>query len=72
MLGVANHLIGGALLHDHAVGHEDDLIGDLAGECHLVSHHDHGHALVSKVAHNTQNLADHLRVERTGRLVKEH
>ena len=72
MLGVANHLIGGTLLHDHAIGHEHDLIGDLAGERHLVGHHDHGHTLIGKVAHNAQNLADHLRVERTGRLIEEH
>ena len=33
---------------------------------------DHRHAFLGQALHNLQNLADHLRVERRGRLVKQH
>ena len=47
-------------------------VGDRAGEAHLVRHHQHGHAGLRQLHHHIQHLFDHLRVERGGRLVKEH
>ena len=35
-------------------------------------HDDHGHAVACQVAHDTQNVADQLGVERRRGLVKEH
>ena len=56
------------LLHDLALIHEDDPIGHLPRESHLVRHHDHRHSRVSQLAHDVQHLLDHLRVEGGGRL----
>ena len=66
------HLVGRALLGDHAVVHEDHAVGYFLGEAHLVRHDDGGHAVLDKVADQVEHLAHHLRVERRGRLVKEH
>ena len=63
---------GRALLDDDAGIHEDDAVGDLAGEAHLVGDHDHRHAALGEVAHDLEHLADQLRVERARRLVEEH
>ena len=63
---------GGALFDDRALGHEDDAVGDLAREAHLMRDDDHRHAVFRKVAHQIEHLADHLGVERGGRLVEEH
>src|SRR5437899_2826656 len=59
-------------LHDHALVHEDDAVGDLAGEAHLVGDHDHGHALAGEVEHDVEHLVDDLGIERAGGLVEEH
>ena len=64
--------LGLALLDDDAAVHEDDVVGDLAGEAHLVGHDDHRHALLGELAHDAQHLADELGVEGRGRLVEEH
>ena len=61
-----------ALLGDHAMVHEHDPVGDLAGEVHLVGHDQHGHAARGEVAHHGQHLADQLRVERARDLVEQH
>ncbi len=37
-----------------------------------MGHDDHGHAVVRKLLHNVEHLADHFRVEGARRLVKEH
>ena len=61
-----------ALLHDHAAIHKDHAVSHVARETHLMRHHDHGHSTACKIAHNAQNVADQLGVERAGRLVKQH
>ena len=38
--GVGEELLGGVLLDDRPVGHEDDPVGGGAGEAHLVGDHD--------------------------------
>ena len=37
-----------------------------------MGHHHHGHAIHGQAHHAVQHLADHFRVERGGRLVKQH
>src|SRR5260370_8798224 len=41
---LVEHLLGRALLDDDAVVHEDDAVGNIAGEAHLVGDDDHCHA----------------------------
>ena len=52
--------------------HEDDRVGDLPREAHLVRHHDHGHAAGRQILDHMQDLAGQLRVERRGHLVEQH
>ena len=64
---------GRALLDDHAAVHEDHPVGDLAGKAHLVGDDHHRHARRRPAGCMTvEHLADHLGVERGGRLVEEH
>src|SRR5699024_3127149 len=65
-------LLGGALLDDAPIVHEEHAIADLAGEPHLVGDDDHGHALFGQLLHHGQDLADELGVEGAGRFVEEH
>src|SRR5699024_11752759 len=44
-LRVVDELARGAAVDDAALVHEHHLVGDLAGEAHLMGHHDHGHAV---------------------------
>ena len=60
------------LFHDNATVHKDDAVGDVAGKAHLVRHHDHSHAITCQVAHDAQDVANKLGVERRRGLVKEH
>ena len=68
---MVDDLFGGALLHDVAALHKDHTAGYLAGKADLMGDDDHRHAVRRQLFHNLQNLADHLRVQRRGRLVKE-
>jgi hypothetical protein len=61
-----------ALLADHALVHEHHLVGDPAGEAHLVGHHQHRHALRGELAHDVEDVAHELRVEGAGGLVEQH
>ncbi len=63
---------GGALLDDHPAVHEDQPVGDLAGEAHLVGDDHHRHALRGEVLHDAEHVADELGVEGAGRLVEQH
>ncbi len=57
---------------DHAAVHEDDAIGDIAREGHLVGDNDHGHALVRQLAHGREHFANELGVQRGGHLIEQH
>src|SRR3954447_21011096 len=46
--------------------------GRAAGEAHLVRDDDHRHSVPRERRHHVEDLVDHLRVERRGRLVEEH
>src|SRR5262249_27522276 len=70
--GCREHLLRMSFLDDHAVGHEDDAVGDVTREAHLVGHHHHGHTLARKPAHDAQDLAHKLGIERRGRFVEQH
>ena len=62
---------GTALLHDHAAVHEDDVVGHVAGEGHLVGDDDHRHVLRGEVTDDLEDLSGQLGIERGGRFVKE-
>ena len=51
-LGVIEHLVGRALLDDNAAVHEDDAVGHIAGEAHLVCNHNHRHAATRELFHD--------------------
>lgn len=70
-MGGVEDLGGGALFDDAAGVHEDDLGGGGAGEIHVVGDDDHGDALGGEAAHDGDNLAGELGVERAGGLVEE-
>jgi hypothetical protein len=61
----------GPLLHDDAAIDEQDTIGDVAGKSHFMGDHDHGHAVVRKLAHHGKHVADEFGIERRGRLVEQ-
>ena len=61
-----------ALLHDDALIHEQHAVADLARKAHLVGDDHAGHVVLRQRLDNLEHLADHLRVEGAGRLVKEH
>ena len=67
----AEHILGAAVFADHALIHKHNLAGDGAGETHLVGDDQHRQALLCKVLHDGEHLADHLRVKRARRFVKE-
>jgi hypothetical protein len=58
--------------NDLALVHEDHPVGDLAGKTHLVGDAQHGHAFLGQFDHGVEHFLDHFRVERRGRLVKQH
>ena len=70
--GLLKKASGVADLEDAAGVHEPDAVGDFAREAHLVGDAHHRHALGGEAAHDGQHLADHLGVERAGRLVEQH
>src|ERR1700675_2441818 len=63
---------GRSLLHDGALVHEQDPVGRVAGKAHLVADHDHGHAALAQGAHDLEDRAHQLRIERAGRFVEQH
>ena len=63
MPGSGEDLVWRALFDDNAIGHEDDAVGDLAREPHLMGHDDHRHSLRRQRPHDTQHVADKLRIQ---------
>ena len=61
----------GCFLQNFALVDEDHPAGDLARKAHFVRHNDHRHALVGKRFDQIEHLADHFRVQRGGRFIKE-
>ena len=69
---MVEELVGRAGLHDLAVGHKHDTVGNAAGEVHLVRDDDHRHALLGQTDHDLEHLVDHFGIEGARGLVKEH
>ncbi len=65
-------MLGRPLFNQFALIHENDPVGNLAGEAHFMGNHNHGHPFAGKLFHNVQNLAYHRGIEGTGRFVEEH
>ena len=65
-------VFGRPLFEDFAAVDEDDAVGNLAGEAHLVRDDDHRHAFCRQLLHDGEHLADHLGVEGACRFVKQH
>ena len=59
------------LLDDVAAVDEDDPVGDVSGEWHLVGHQHHRHAVPGELAHDAQHLAGRLRIQSGCRLIEE-
>ena len=51
--------------------HEDDAIRDIGRKFQLMRHDDHRHAALRQIAHDLQDLAHKLGVERRGRLIEQ-
>lgn len=64
-LRMVEYLIGGSVLGDPTLIHEEDTVGNLAGKAHLVCDADHRHSLGGKLEHrekheiSDQKLNDH-------------
>ena len=71
VLGVVDDLASRPLLHDDTAVHEDEVIGHIAGEAHLMGDNDHGHVLGRQIADDLQHLAGQLRIQRARGLVEE-
>src|SRR5581483_1138974 len=69
---VGDELLRRPALDDLAAVHQQDRVGDGAGEPHLVGDAEHGHAVARQLDHHVEHFLDHLRVERRGRLVEQH
>jgi len=70
--GVVEEGLRVVLFDDLAFIHEDDAVGDLAGEAHFVGDSNHGFALFGQGDHDIQDFADHFGVEGGGGFVEEH
>src|SRR3954451_3047844 len=70
--GAGEEGLGGGGLDDAAAVHEHHPVGRAAGKAHLVRDDDHRHSVPRERRHHVEDLVDHLRVERRGRLVEEH
>ena len=71
LLRVTENLSGGALLADDALIHVHYLGTDVPREGHLMSHHQHSHALMGQILHDGKDFANHFRVKGRGRFVEE-
>src|SRR5438309_4629049 len=77
--GASARLAGGGkdplwrpLLHNKPMIHEDDAVGGVARKAHLMADHQHGHAAALELAHDVEDAAHELRIERGGGLVEQH
>ena len=70
LLGVVDELAGRAFLHHDAAVHEQDAVGHVPGEVHLMGDDDHGGLSVGEVAQDTEDFAGQLRVEGAGGLIE--
>src|SRR6202035_1318479 len=69
-VGSAEKLFGTRHLDDPAVIEKYDFVGGVLGEAHFMGDNHHCHAVLRKVFHYGEHLADQFRVERARRLVE--
>ncbi|MPN05559.1 hypothetical protein SDC9_152810 [bioreactor metagenome] len=69
---MAKNFAGFAHFHHNTAVHKYHAVRHFAGKPHLVGHHNHRHAILRQLLHHRQHLAHHFRVQRAGRLVKQH
>ncbi len=60
------------MLDDFALIHKNDPVSHFTRKTHLVGHAQHRHAGMGQLDHHFQHFLDHFRVQRRGRLVKQH
>ena len=70
LLGVVDELAGRAFLHHNAAVHEQDAVGHVPGEVHLMGDDDHGGLAVGEVPQDTEDFAGQLRVKGAGGLIE--
>ena len=71
LLGVVQYLRRRTLLDDRALVHEDDRVGNFAGEPDLVGDDDQRAALAGQLPDDLEYLADQFRIQRGGRFVEQ-
>ena len=71
-LGVIENLLRCAAFEDVSFVHEENPVGDFAGEGHFVRDDDHGHAFFGEFFHGEKHFADELGIESGCRFIKEH
>src|SRR5262252_7988626 len=71
VLRCAEDIASHALLDNFAAVDEDHPIGYLAGEAHLMRHHDHRQSLVGEQTHYGKHLAHQFGIERRRGLIKQ-
>jgi hypothetical protein len=55
---VHQDLVGWPVLSDRSAVHEQDVVGDVAGESDLVRHDDHRAAVFAELPHDREHLAE--------------
>src|SRR5690606_2762497 len=58
------HLLRPGGLNDFTLIHKDHLVSDFSGKAHFVRYHDHRHAKLCQLLHNSQYFTDDLRIQR--------
>ena len=71
VLRLAEKLLRSALFGNNALVDKDNSVRYITRKGHLVRYDNHRQALLCQIADNAQNLANHLRIKRTRRLVHE-
>jgi hypothetical protein len=72
MLRIPKELVRRPTLENRSPIHKQYPVGDFPREPHLMRDTNECHSMVRKISDNNQHLTHHLRIERAGRLVKEH
>lgn len=72
MLRPAEEVLRRGLLQNLPLIHKPDGIRHFTGKIHLVRHAHHCHPLLRQTALHIQHLPHHLRIQRRGRLIKQH
>src|SRR3712207_9348779 len=72
VLGVLEEVLGSADLHDAALVHKDDPVGDAPREAHLAGHDEQRHAATSEYGYRYEDFLDHLRHYSRLLFVKKH